>query len=130
MTDPVPPTGDGEEPPATPTPVPDEGGVTLPPTGGTTPPPVVVPGGDYQQGVDAIYGELNNEVNRPRWSPQADQLAALVTETFNAVLPIAYEMADSPTSREQARSAVAQLLANEFGKTVIGALEAAATEDQ
>ncbi|MFF9265786.1 hypothetical protein [Streptomyces longwoodensis] len=128
------PSGDDEPAPGDDGPAP---GGEEPAPGGSTddPPPVVVPpstGGGYQQGVDAIQGELTDEVNEPRWNGRVAQLTDLIAGVFTEdVLRVAYELAGPELlSRRMARDAAFNVMAEIIAGALQGAEAAAALEDQ
>ena len=122
---PTPP--DDDTPPDTGTGGGDEGGGTPLP-----PPPVVLPGSDYQQGVDALYGELTDEVNAPRWAQALEELTYLVGTTYEEdVLSVAYDLAGSEAERRaMARDAAASLLTARITQALQGAQAEAQAADQ
>lgn len=131
-----PPAGDetptGDEGTPTPAPADETPGEESGGGGDVVPPPVILPGSDYSQGVDTLYGELTDEANTPRWAQALDELTHLVATTYDEdVLAVAYELAGSePESRSMARDAAQSLLLTRITEALQGARAVAELEDQ
>jgi hypothetical protein len=100
-------------------------------TAAATDPVILPPPPSYQQGVNAIVDQLNDDTNAPLWSTQMNDLATSVHSMYDALLTIAYGLTGTDaTSRAQARDAVRNVLYPRLGSEVYVAMAAAEQADQ